>query len=71
MYRMINEGFQFPLLVILDTNPKQLYALQEVRESTSTDYKGLEEEENRLNNQVQTLIKSKIEGPYHSLKGNP
>ena len=69
--RMINEGFQFPLLVSLDTNPKQLYALQEVRESTSTDYKALEEEENRFNKKLRSFLKSNNRGSVSFTQGEP
>ena len=49
MDQMLNGVFQIPLIVNLDTKSNQLSALQEVRESASTKYKSLEEEEDILN----------------------
>ena len=45
---MLTVIFQITLLVNLNTKSKQLYALKEVRESASANYKSLEEEKSRL-----------------------
>ena len=62
VYRILTEGFQMSLIVNLDTKSNQLAALKEVRESSSTKYKLLKEEEDKLNKNYHALLKSTNRG---------
>ena len=64
-------GFKIPVLVNLNTKSKQLAALQKVRESYSTEYKELEEEESILNKKFCALLKSTNRGAVSLTKGKP
>ena len=54
---MLTKCFKIPLIVNLNTKLKHLAALQDVRESASTEYKALEEESSILNKKLCTLLK--------------
>ena len=69
MDRMLTGSFQIPLLVNLDTNSNQSAAFKEVIESTSTDHKALEEEEDILNKNSRALLDSINRGPVLFTQG--
>ena len=67
--RMLTRGFQMTLLVNLDTYLNQYAALKDMRDYSSTKYKSLEDEENRLSKNLCSLLKPTNRGSVSFTQG--